>query len=58
MQAHVATDSWLNSRLLTVPLSLVVVYLFGWTMSAIVRQLCRVDERIIDWVDGASDRKD
>jgi hypothetical protein len=54
MEAHVATDSWLNGGLLNIPLSLVIVYLFGWAMSAVVRQLRCLDERIIDWMDRAS----
>jgi hypothetical protein len=60
----VAIDSWLNSWLFFVSLSLVIVYLFGWAMSAIVRQIAtsrwltwltrwlnRLDERLLNRLD-------
>jgi len=35
LEAHFASDSWINGPLLTVPFNFVVVYLLGWAMSSL-----------------------
>jgi hypothetical protein len=35
LEAHVPSDSWINSVFFTGPMSLLVVYLLGWGMGAL-----------------------